>query len=390
MKKNINSKIIVSVITAVVFLISGAIPITIDMGMGAGLTLKSTASILMCGTGLGAILSIYLSKKLKMPIFIAPSITAIAVMIPMFEQFSLGEMVFAYIVTGITISVFGITGIIGLIGKYIPLPIVLGMVAGVFMEYILRLITSVQDMPLYGVLVLLPFFCTALITKKIPPQAASLVMAIIITVIVQCRNPDPVVISAEIYPPEIILPVFSLKAVIYVSIPMIIMVVADIYKGYGVLKANGFEADLNTITKFCGIGSVICSFGLGHSISMAGPAMAIISSKDVGNINTRYLAGILFSAVTVIVVILAGPATSLLGLMPKPIVYIICGLAMTGLLTSSLEIAFRSGKLKIGALTSFAVGLSHLSLFGIGPAVWAIIFGILASLLVEKKELLKY
>lgn len=62
------------------------------------------------------------------------------------------------------------------------------------------------------------------------------------------------------------------------------------------------------------------------------------------------------------------------------------GLHRIGLLTSSLTGAFGERRFTLGALTAFVVGLSHISIVGIGAPVWAILFGIMVSLIAERAD----
>ena len=48
------------------------------------------------------------------------------------------------------------------------------------------------------------------------------------------------------------------------------------------------------------------------------------------------------------------------------------------------------GKMRFGALVAFAVATTPFAVAGITSAFWAIIVGLLASLLVEPKEILEF
>ncbi len=76
--------------------------------------------------------------------------------------------------------------------------------------------------------------------------------------------------------------------------------------------------------------------------------------------------------------------------LPKPLIGVVAGLAMIGVLLSSLQGAFgpKLGN-QVGAFVAFVVGMSSLNLLGISAPFWALVFGVLASLLADKFTLEK-
>lgn len=390
-EKQLSSDSISTILTTFIFAIAGAVPIFIAMGVSAGLEIRHIASIIMCGMFTSGLLSIYLSKCFKMPVYAAPSITAVAVVGPLFQLFSLQEMVFGYLSAGVILAVLGAFRLIGKVIKYVPLPIVLAMVAGVYMSYGLNLIAGIKEMPLGGIIIVAAYFLVMLVSKKIPPQAAALLAAIVVTCFF--ASPDSsspqTAFNLEWIPPVFILPEVRVGVLLYVSLPLVIMAISDLFKGYGVLKANNFDLSLDKTAVLCGVSSVVTSFGLGHTISLAGPGIAILAGKDAGKKEGRYKGAMIFSGITAVAVLMAGAVISLVSLLSTAVINIICGLAMIGLLTSSLTEAFGEKRFVLGALTSFVVGLSHLTIWGIGAPVWAIALGILVSLLGERGDFKK-
>jgi benzoate membrane transport protein len=75
-------------------------------------------------------------------------------------------------------------------------------------------------------------------------------------------------------------------------------------------------------------------------------------------------------------------AADLPALLPLPLLLAVAGLALLGVLSQALEQIVK-GPLRLGPLVAFAVASSTLSLFGLGAAFWALVFGTLTSLLVE-------
>lgn len=376
---------IFATLTSMVFIVSGAIPMLSSVANSAGMTPRQATSFVMSGIAVGCVISIIASLYYRTPFFCAASLTAIVVLIPMFDQFSLKEMVGGFVIAGIAVFIIGYTGLMGWIGKHLPLPVVLGMVAGVFMSYGLDIISSITSDPLSGCIIAGAFVVFPLITKRIPPHIAALIAGLACAIFI--HRVDLGGSSAGITLPVITAPVFSGNVILTVSLPLVIMVLADVFKGYGVLKSAGYDVPLNTITALNGLGSILTAFGLGHSISLAGPLMAILAGKDAGDKKQRLVGSVIFCSCMLIVCVFLGILIPVIMGLPETVMDLICGLAMTGLLTSSLQGAFGSGKFQMGALISFLVGLSKLTLFGIGAPVWAILFGLIVTFCMEKEQL---
>ncbi len=97
------------------------------------------------------------------------------------------------------------------------------------------------------------------------------------------------------------------------------------------------------------------------------------------------IAGIL----SISVALRAGTLTSLLAVLPRTFVVTLAGLAILSALQSAFETAF-GGKLRFSALSALAVAATPFAVFGITSAFWALLAGIAASLMAERKELFAY
>lgn len=373
-----------TMLTSMVFILSGAVPMLSSVANNAGMTPRQAASFVMCSLLTGCVVSIIASLYYRTPFFFAASLTAIAVLNPMFKQFTLGEMVGGFIVAGIAVFIIGYLGIMGWIGEHLPLPVVLGMVAGVFISYGMDIVSSITSDPLSGCIIVGAFVLLPLVTKKIPPHIVALVAGVVCAVFIHKVELVGDSGSSGISVPVVTAPDFSGNVLLTVSLPLVIMALADIFKGYGVLKAKGYELPLNTVTAFSGIASVFSAFGLGHTVSLAGPVMAILAGDDAGDKRSRYSGTVVFCAGVLVICLFLGYLIPIITALPASILDLICGLAMTGLLTSSLHGAFSTEKYQMGALASFLIGMSGLSLFGIGAPVWAVVFGLIVTFCMER------
>ncbi|MGH7833487.1 MAG: benzoate/H(+) symporter BenE family transporter [Candidatus Binatia bacterium] len=89
------------------------------------------------------------------------------------------------------------------------------------------------------------------------------------------------------------------------------------------------------------------------------------------------------------IALFAAPLSSLLTILPAGYVFALAGLAILSSFQDALEKSFKD-KLKFGALVAFAVTATPFSFAGITSAFWAVLIGLLASLLAERRELFDY
>jgi benzoate membrane transport protein len=85
----------------------------------------------------------------------------------------------------------------------------------------------------------------------------------------------------------------------------------------------------------------------------------------------------------------ATPVASLLNVLPKTYIVALAGLAILSSLQDALANAFR-GSMPFGALVAFVVAMTPFAVFGITSAFWAIIAGLVAALLVERRQLIAF
>ncbi len=379
-----NADNVTAFITAVVFSLTGAVILFANVALKANLSTHQAASWVMSSYLIGGTLSIIMSLYYKQPYFFAPSLSALLIMGSMFTTFTLSQMVAGYLIAGVIYLLVGISGLMSKIAKYLPVPIIMGMIAGIFMTYGIGIVNSVKSIPLIGGITVFAFLLTPLITKKIPQMAVTLIVGILLTFIFFKIDFTGGESLFAFQLPISVWPTPIPSIILSVSIPLVLMGLSDTFNGYGVLKVYEYEPPLNSITVFSGLTSIFASFFLCHNIMLAGPVTAIIAGKSAGPKESRYVAAILTSLLLIVVGILSGLLIPFLMKLPSSISTLLAGLAMLGLFTSSLEVAFSKSNFQIGAFTAFIVALSKLSIFGIGAPVWAILFGIIVSLFLER------
>ncbi len=120
------------------------------------------------------------------------------------------------------------------------------------------------------------------------------------------------------------------------------------------------------------------------AVSLALPPALLTAGPGAGEPSLRYRSVYLPVAVGLLIALFASTASDLAVLVPPTLLLAMAGLALVGALVSALkEIAH--GPLILGTVFAFAIALSDMTLFGLGPFFWSLVLGASISLLVERE-----
>lgn len=370
---------------AAIFGCSGPALIVIGAAAAGKLTSGQTVAWLLAIYGLGGLISLILALRYKMPINGAYSIPGAAIMTVAFASFSFPEVVGAFIMSGVIVLLLGVTGVIGRIMRWIPMPIVMAMIAGAMIRFGVGAVDSVKAAPLIAGAAVLAFFLTMRLAKSVPPVLAALVVGLVAAV--ATGSIQTATVAIEFVAPEFTAPVFSLAAFFGVAVPLAALVIgAENAQATGVLMAEGYKPPVNAMTVISGIGGILAGLMGGHNANIAGPMTAICSSEQAGEDRSkRYGAtvvnGVLFGAFG----LFAGIAVPFVLALPRPLIAVVAGLAMIGVLLSALQHGFSKPQgHQVGAFVALVVAMSSLNLFGISAPFWALVCGVVVSLLADR------
>jgi benzoate membrane transport protein len=375
-------------ITAFVWYAFGAVPLHIAVSGQLGLSTAQTSSWIFIVWFSGALASIWLSLQYRQPIPITWTLPGLVYLGTLAERFSFAEIVGANLVAGVLLLVLGLLGFGGRIMRWLPLPIIMGMFGGSILAYVMRMVTAtVEDVAVAGTAVACYLLGRLIANPRVPPVGLAVVgggIAVALAGTVGAKAVEwtmPVFAVAEMS--------FSLSAVIAISLPMVVLAMGlGNVQGLGFLLAQGYRAPVNTISSVVGVTSIVNAVLGGHPATVARTGVAIVASSEAGPASRRYWASVIAAALTIVLAWAATPVASLLNVLPQSYIYAVAGLAILASFQDALEKSF-GGKLRFGALVGFAVAATPFAILGITSAFWAIIAGVLASVLVERKQLLE-
>lgn len=333
----------------------------------------------------GGLFSIILPIYYRMPIVGAHSITGVAFLATMTGQFSYQQLVGSYLISSLIIFLVGLLGLFSKLMKYVPKEIIAAMMAGIITSYVVRLIVSVQNLPLIGGVALLVFLLFSKWKWRIPPVIAAVFAAFIMLLVTNGIGSAGASMTFVI--PTIQLPEFSWLSILAISVPLSLLILSnDAAPGIGALEQNNYHPPINRIITVSGIFSLITNFFGGQSANVAGMMSAICSGKDSGPREKRYVGAVLSGVLLMCFGIFAWLIVPFIQSLPKDFVSLLAGLALFGVLGTSLNLSFSQPKMVLSVTFTFVIALSNITIFYISAPVWALAGGALIANFIERKQ----
>jgi len=368
------------------FAITAPVAIILSVGSRGGLSEAEIASWVFGVFFFNGLISIGFCWLYRQPLVFFWTIPGTVLVGPALAHLSFAEVVGAFYLTGLLMFVLSVTGWVKRTMAAVPMPIVMGMVAGVFLRFGLDLVGALHaDLGISGPMVLtwLVLSVVPALGRRMPPLIGALLVGAG-AALLGGRFDSATFATLEIIEPVIQAPTFSLAAAIELVVPLAITVlVVQNGQGIAVLRAVGHQPPINAITAACGIGTMISAAFGGVCTCLTGPTNAIISSS--GKRERHYTAGIFVGLLALAFGLLAPTFTRFLLDAPEAFVMTLAGLAMLKILQAAFKTCFRD-KFTLGALIAFLVTVADLPLFNIGAAFWGLLAGILVSRLLERAD----
>ena len=376
----------VNAIVGFIFAASGPVAIILAVGSRGGLSEAELASWIFGVFFINGLISIGFCLFYRQPLVFFWTIPGTVLIGPALTHLTYPEVIGAYLATGALMLALGLSGLVRRSMEAVPMPIVMGMVAGVFLQFGLDWIVAVRDGFQIAAPMTVMFFAAMAVpglARRLSPLIAALVVGIVAVLLT--GGFAPTTETAQVLAaPQLRLPEFSVQAMVELVIPLAITVlVVQNGQGIAILTAVGHKPPINAITVACGVGSLVSTFVGAVSTCLTGPVNAIISGS--GERDGQYTAGVLVGLLALAFGLMAPLFTNLMLAAPAAFIATLAGLAMLRVLQSAFVIAFRD-RFTLGALVTFLVTVSEISLFNIGAPFWGLVFGFLTSWLLERQD----
>jgi benzoate membrane transport protein len=384
---DLNSANVAAGVTAGLFYMFGAIPLFLSAAQRLHLTAAETTSWFFITFMTSAVSSLMLSLVLRAPLPIGWSMPGLVFLATMGDRYSHGEMVGAFMAAGLLMIALGALGVGEQLMRLLPLPIVMGMFAGNVLAYVTGVFTSLDGQPWFvGAAIAGYLVSRALGRVWLPPMFGAVLAGLVAAGVGGQINTGALQWSAPTV--TTVRPEFDVGSLAALTIPLVVMAIGmGNVQGLGVLVAQGFQPPVAKMTTLMGVTTLInAAFG-GHVSSIQNNGAAILGGPDAGPREQRYVASAIASVIAIGLALCAATAGSLLGLLPPGLVPALAGLALISSMVDALQKATRTD-LSMGAFFALVIAASGLTILGIGPAFWALVGGVLVSLLLERPALI--
>jgi benzoate membrane transport protein len=368
------------------FSATGPVAIIIAASREGGLSFAQTSSWLFASIGINGLASIAISWKTRQPLLFLWTIPGAILAAPVIAQYGFGAAVGTYLVCAVVLLVLGVTNLVALLDRWVPMPIVMAMIAGLFIKYVLAVVHSTVAAPLIGAGMLLAFFGLMWLERRnaapLPPLIGAMLAgaALLFTTGFQLPSHSGGAWTAT---PALVAPRFDIHAISQLLLPMLITVLfVQNAQGIAVTRASGYRTSLRLVTIYSGVLTAITAPFGGCPSVLAGPSNAILVSG--GTHGRHYIGALIAGVICVAIGTFATAYVFLLTSLPGAYIAILAGLAMMGVLEKSFVSAFRSA-LPLSAMIVFVVTLSDVTLLGIGAAFWGVVAGCGVYYAIEKR-----
>lgn len=381
--RELNAAAVSAALTGFIWYACGALPLQLALAGALGL---STGSVFIVWAT-GAAASITLSLRLKQPIAVAWSIPALVYVGSLAGRFSAADIAGATLVSALMLAAFVLAGGGRRLMQWLPMPIVMGAFAGGLLEYMHRAVAAtLADAVIAGAVVAGYFAARLVASPRVPPVGAALVAG---SLAVALQAPVSLGEVAWSFP-MLGVPRFRFDpaAIAAISVPLVVFALGlGNAQGLGFLRAQGYDVPVDRVSRAVAIGSLVNALFGATPATVARNAAALLAGPDSGPARGRYWAVVISSALTLVMACAVAPFAALIAALPASFAVALAGVALVSALQDALEKAF-AGPLRFGAVLAFIVAATPFNLGGITSGFWALVAGVLASLIARERGLL--
>jgi benzoate membrane transport protein len=384
--RDIGSVYAANALVGLIFAATGPVAVILAVGAQGGLTQEQLASWIFGAFCLNGVLTIVACWLYRQPLAFFWTIPGTVLVGPALGHLTWPQVVGAFFGTGLLITVLGLTGWVRRAMAVVPMPIVMAMVAAVFLRFGVDLVRALrEDIAIAAPMVVAFLLLSALpgLGRLIPPIIGALVVGAVAVALTRPFEPG-LATAGWLAAPVLQAPQWSVQAMLELVIPLAITVlVVQNGQGIAVLRSAGHEPPINAITLACGVWSLLTAAVGTVSTCLTGPTNALLAAS--GERSRHYTAGIVCGLLAVLFGLFAPLFTGLLLATPAAFVATLGGLAMLRVLQSSFVIAFGS-RFSLGALVTFVVTVADVKILNVGAPFWGLVAGIAVAWLLERPD----
>lgn len=380
MLKDVSVSAVIAGLMAVLVSYSGPLAIVFQAADSADISAAMMTSWVWAISMAAGVTSIGLSLWLKVPVVTAWSAPGAVLLVGLFPQLSLNEMVGAYITAALAMLVIGLTGWFDVIVKHIPRGVAAGMMAGILFDFGLGAFRPFEHMPLVALLMLVGF----VVFKRLTDSWALVWLVLLgFGLSFSLLSADLSGWRWQLASPTLITPRWSFDSTLSLALPLLIVSLSGQFlPGFAILKAAGYSVRSRPVVGWLAIMSVPAALFGGITTVLAAITASICTSPEAHpEASKRYMAGVANGVFYLLGGTVAGSIVLFFASFPKSLIAMLAGLALLGAISNSLSTALAEREHLDASMVTFMVTASGLTLAGIGAAFWGVVLGMLVYVL---------
>ncbi|EPP5101069.1 benzoate/H(+) symporter BenE family transporter [Enterobacter hormaechei] len=323
------------------------------------------------GAGVSGLL---LSWWLKLPVITAWSAPGTALLLSLFPDISMPEVVGAYLAAAAIVIAIGVTGYFEKIVAFIPKGIAAGMMAGILFQFGVQAFRASVDMPI----VFFAMLAAYLISKRLWPRYAIVIVALTgFAVAFAMGTTHLQALGLELARPVFVVPQFNIGVFLSFTVPLVLVSLTGQYlPGMAVLQLAGYRVPSRAVVAGTGLASLLTACFGGITIVLAAITAALCTGRDAhADPGKRYIAGIANGVFYLIGGAFAGTIVQVFTAFPSALIAALAGLALIGAIISNIRILVSEDAYVEPSVITFLATASGMTLFGLGAAFWGVVFG---------------
>ncbi|CAP41720.1 MULTISPECIES: benzoate/H(+) symporter BenE family transporter [Pseudomonadota] len=323
------------------------------------------------GAGVSGLL---LSWWLKLPVITAWSAPGTALLLSLFPDISMPEVVGAYLTAAAIVIAIGVTGYFEKIVAFIPKGIAAGMMAGILFQFGVQAFRASVDMPI----VFFAMLAAYLISKRLWPRYAIVIVALTgFAVAFAMGTTHLQALGLELARPVFVVPQFNIGVFLSFTVPLVLVSLTGQYlPGMAVLQLAGYRVPSRAVVAGTGLASLLTACFGGITIVLAAITAALCTGRDAhADPGKRYIAGIANGVFYLIGGAFAGTIVQVFTAFPSALIAALAGLALIGAIISNIRILVSEDAYVEPSVITFLATASGMTLFGLGAAFWGVVFG---------------
>lgn len=366
-------------VVGAIFAMTGPVAVILTAAAAAGLGPDQVSSWIFGVFVLNGVLTVLASWTWRQPLAFFWTIPGTALVGQAAGHLPWSDVLGAYVVTAVLLVALGLFGRVDRLMAALPTPVVMAMVAGVFLGFGTGLVAAVGAAWAVAVPMVAAFLLCALVPRVgalLPPVVAAVLVGAAAVVVTGTGAPVAWPDSA-VAVPVLQAPTFSWAALAELVLPLAVTVVfVQNAQGMAVLAAAGHRAPMRFATVACGLWSLPAAAVGAVSTCLTGPTNALLTAS--GPRERQYAAGIVCGVVAIVFGVFAPVSVALLGAAPTAFVAVLAGLALLKALQGAFATAF-AGPDVTAPLLTFLVTASGVTIWSLGAPFWGLVTGVVAT-----------